>query len=67
MHIADFLDDPDAFQARHSFASICRSYIVEFGETAGFTLAEFDGVLDPRSEVPLDEQDDMLQLIFDFI
>jgi hypothetical protein len=55
------------FDDTQDITRLCRSYLKEFGETAGYTLQEFEGNLDPRAEVPEHEIDEMLQNIFDAI
>jgi len=44
-----------------------RSYLVQFGETAGYSLAEFDEALNPDSERPVEEIEEMIQAIWDAI
>lgn len=50
-----------------SIIRICHDHVRHHGEVAGFSLTEFEQNLNPDSEVPANELEEMLQAVWDEI
>lgn len=46
---------------------LCHRYLREHGEVAGYSLLEFEQTLNPETEVPVNEIEQMVQAVFDEI